>query len=225
MCGDSTVREDVEKLMNGEKANMVFTDPPYGIDVVSRATNGGSKITTFGKIGFSNLAKATVYSKIIGDNESFNPKHLLDLAPKLFIFGANYFADKLPSSAGWLVWDKEGGRQWEDTFADCELIWTNLKKHARIYRCLWKGMVKEGESGSRYHPTQKPIKLISDILMDNSQIDNLILDPYGGSGSTLIACEQIGRICYMMEIEPKYVEIICQRWEKYVGGKRQILNN
>jgi site-specific DNA-methyltransferase (adenine-specific) len=221
MCGDATSKNDVEALMNGEHADMVFTDPPYGINVVSRATIGGSKPATFGKIGDANLTAATVYPKIIGDDEPFDPQHLLGLAPKLAIFGGNYFAHKLPPSAGWLVWDKEGGQEWRDTFADCELIWTNRTKHAQIYRCTWKGMVKEGESGKRLHPTQKPIKLLSEIIQDFTTNPNIILDPYGGSGSTLIACEATGRRCHMMEIDPRYCQVIINRWEAYAGKEAQ----
>jgi len=219
MCGDAT--KDCDFLLSGEKADLLLTDPPYGINVVGQHKIGGDKETTFGRvIGSDNKVKAGVYYAVIGDEKPFDPQHLFPLAPKQLMFGANYYADKLPASPCWLVWDKEGGKEWLDSFADCELIWGNFENHAKIYRCLWKGMVKEGESGHRMHPTQKPIKLLSDILQDFSEPKQTIIDPYGGSGSTLIACEQTSRVCYMMEIDPRYCEIICQRWEKYAGQKR-----
>ena len=227
MCGDATNKQQVQELMEYVSPDVLLTDPPYGINVVSRRKQiGGSKETSFAKtVGFDGIVGANSYVPIVGDDKPFDPKHLLNLAVVTIIFGGNYFADKLPSSAGWLVWDKEGGKEWDDTFADCELIWTNRTKHASIYRSLWKGMVKEGESGKRVHPTQKPLKLLSEIINDHSQPKQKILDLYGGSGSTLIACEQTGRICYMMEIDPRYCEIIAQRWEKYAGQQRKLIKH
>ena len=222
MCYDATDKGKVMELTEYSHPDLLLTDPPYGINVVSRRKQiGGGKVPTFAKtVGFDGIVGANSYIPIVGDDKPFEPAHLLGLTKTIMIFGANYFADKLPSSAGWFVWDKEGGRDWDDTFADCEFIYTNLKHHAKIYRVLWKGMVKEGESGKRVHPTQKPIKLLADLLKDFTEPNQTVLDLYGGSGSTLIACEQTGRICYMMEIDPRYCEIIAQRWEKYTGQKR-----
>jgi 16S rRNA G966 N2-methylase RsmD len=222
MCWDATDKDKVKELTEYSTLDLLLTDPPYGINVVSRRKQiGGGKVPTFAKtVGFDGIVGANSYIPIVGDDKPFEPAHLIGLTKTLMIFGANYFADKLPSSAGWFVWDKEGGKDWDDTFADCEFIYTNLKHHAKIYRVLWKGMVKEGESGKRVHPTQKPIKLLADLINDFTEANQTVLDLYGGSGSTLIACEQTGRTCYMMEIDPRYCEIICQRWEKYTGQKR-----
>jgi site-specific DNA-methyltransferase (adenine-specific)/modification methylase len=139
------------------------------------------------------------------------------------IFGGNHFASKLPDSRCWLVWDKKG-RDWENTYSDCELIWTNLDSPPLIYRCVWQGLVKEGEHGKRLHPTQKPVKLLEALIEDWSEPNDVVLDCYGGSGSTLIACEQVGRVCYMMEIEPLYCQLIVNRWEVYSGEKAVKLN-
>lgn len=205
MCGDATKIEDVNKLMDGKKADMVFTDPPYGIDVVGKN----------GMIGSPQLAKGNKYSPIIGDNKDFDPIFLLDRADKIIIFGGNCFANKLPNNYGWLVWDKREGVD-RNNFADCELMWTNLEIPPRIYRCLWQGMIKEGEKGNRVHPTQKPIKLLSEIIKDFTNENDLIEDLFGGSGSTLIACEQSNRTCYMMEIDPLYVDVIRKRYTNYI---------
>lgn len=222
MCGDSQDESQLKQLINKSKIDCLLTDPPYGIDIVSRKGGkiGGDKpfgsITSPARIGYSRMAEAKLYLPVIGDDKPFDPEHLLSLAKILIIFGGNYFSSKLPDSPGWLIWDKTGGREWRDTFADCELVWTNTKRHARIYRVLWKGMLKDGDE-IRYHPTQKPIKLITDILADYSKPKQIILDPYGGSGTTLISCEQTDRRCFMMEIDPRYCQIIIDRWEAYTG--------
>ncbi|MCJ7829335.1 MAG: site-specific DNA-methyltransferase [Dehalococcoidia bacterium] len=225
LCGNATVEAHVAKLMADEKADekadMVFTDPPYGINVVSRDLQGigGNGATHFsGRVGYSHIVKAKRYHPVVGDDKPFDPTFLLILAPVVAIFGGNYFASRLPDSAGWLVWDKKG-QEWHDTFADGELIWTNRKKHLQIYRCIWKGMVKEGESGKRYHPTQKPIKLCADILADMTMPNQVVLDLFGGSGSTLIACEKLNRKCYMMEIDEHYCDVIIERWQNFTGRK------
>lgn len=230
MCGDATKIENICMLSEKDDLftfDVLLTDPPYGIDIIGnspllRQGIGGAKATSFGgKIGGSHVYPATAYNPIIGDDTPFNPEPWLHRAKTVIIFGANYFSSKLPDSAGWFVWDKTGGREWNDSFANCELIWSNLKRHATIYCCTWKGMVKEGESGKRVHPTQKPIKLLTDILNDCSKRNDNVLDPYGGSGSTLIACEQTGRTCYMMEIDPRYCQVIIDRWQAYTGQKAE----
>ncbi|MHC1597241.1 MAG: site-specific DNA-methyltransferase [Methermicoccaceae archaeon] len=217
MCGDATNEEDMARLMDGKRMDVLLTDPPYGINVVSRGVIGGGKKPTFGKVGYNHIVKARHYKQIEGDDHPFDPTPFLKLAPTIVMFGGNYFADKLPVSAGWFVWDKNGGRTWEDTFADGEIIYTSLKRHTKIYRVMWKGMVKEGESGHRYHPTQKLLKLITELLEDTSKEGQNVIDPFGGSGTTLIACEQLNRTCYMMELDPHYCDVIRQRYANIIG--------
>ncbi len=204
LCGDATKKEDVERLMDGQKADMVFTDPPYGIDVVGGGGNIG---------GDTKNAKAGKYRKVINDDKVYDPQHLFTMAENLVVFGANYFSDKLPKGQ-WIVWDKN--RPKGTTFSDCELAWTNGKGIAiKKYKCTWDGFHREGESGKRTHPTQKPIKLFVDIFNDY-QFDRCI-DPFLGSGSTLIACEKTNRKCYGMEIDPHYCDVIVKRWEEFTG--------
>lgn len=211
LCGDSTKIEDVEKLMNGCKADMVFTDPPYGVNVVGEGGSIGGD-TIYGKVG--------KYSKVIGDDKEFDPSPILKWfeKSKIFLWGANYYANKLFNSGKWIVWDKNRGEG--TNFSDCELCWTNLDGIAvKKYKCTWDGMRREGESGKRVHPTQKPIKLCANILNDYSEKGETIIDLFGGSGSTLIACEQIDRNCFMMELDPKYIDVIINRWETFTGKK------
>lgn len=108
-----------------------------------------------------------------------------------------------------------------------ELAWTSFDKGAKIYHYLWNGLVREGsrdlELYKRVHPTQKPVGMIINILTDFTEENNSIIDCFGGSGSTLIACEQSNRKCYMMELDPHYVDVIIERWENFTGQKAKLL--
>lgn len=212
LCGDATSVEDVAKLMGGEKADLILTDPPYGINIVKV---GGDGKTKFGKVGGDGKVKANYYSPIEGDDKEFDPRFLLNLADKIMIFGGNYYANLLPNSRCWLVWDKE--RNEGVTFADCELIWTNFDKVAKIYRCRWDGLMydrKAEDTKSRIHPTQKPIKLLKDLLNDFTKKDDIVLDLFLGSGSTMVAAHQTGRRAYGCEIDEKYCSVIIERMLK-----------
>jgi len=206
LCGDSTDAESVAYLMDGAKAELMLTDPPYGISVVGAS----------GSIGKGVLAKEGVYRPVIGDNEPFDPRPYLDYAAVTIMFGANYFADKLPQGQ-WAVWDKQ--RPEGTTFSEAELIWTsNTGVRIRIYRQMWHGMTREGESGERVHPTQKPVDLIAKLI----DSEETVFDPFLGSGTTLIAAQQLGRKCYGIEIDPIYCDVIIQRWENLTGQKAEL---
>lgn len=210
LCGDSTDKAQVDKLMGGEKADMVFTDPPYGMNVVKPDDN----------IGGNRKAKCGVYRPIIGDDKPFDPTFLLSLCELQIIWGANHFSNKLPTSPHWIVWNKEMPDGTD--FSGAELAWTNIdKKAVKVYKFTWAGMTREGdrkdELNKRVHPTQKPVGLFQNILNDYDP--RSVIDPYGGSGSTLIACEKTKRKCFMMELDPQYVQVIIDRWEKFTGKK------
>ena len=218
LCGDATSVDDVEKLMGGEVARYGLHDPPYGIDVVKSERVGNSK--PFGSGTYSatmGVVKRGEYQKIKGDDAPFSPSHLFALSESLILWGANYYADKLPSQKGWIVWDKKCRDEWRDNYSDCELAWSNLPIVTRIIRHTWLGMVQEGERETRVHPTQKPSEMLAKIIDEFFVEDGIILDCYLGSGATLIAAEKQGRRCSGMEIEPKYVDVIVKRWEDYTG--------
>lgn len=217
MCGDSTNEEDIEKLLDYKKIDLLFTDPPYGINVVGDDGNVGG--ATFG------ISKKGKYSKIIADDTTDTAKAMYEilkpLVNKMIIWGGNYFINFLDFSDGWLVWDKRCESGIRNTFSDGELAYCNFHTPLRIYRQLWNGMIREGEHDKRVHPTQKPIKILTDILTDFSTENDVVLDVFGGSGSTLIACEHLNRQCYMMELDPKYVDVIIKRWENLTGKKAE----
>lgn len=108
-----------------------------------------------------------------------------------------------------------------NNFADGEMAWCSFHTPVRIYKQIWNGMIREGEHENRVHPTQKPIKMLGDILKDFTEPNESILDVFGGSGSTLIACEQLGRKCYMMELDPKYCDVIRKRYWKFKTGSEE----
>jgi len=225
MCGDSTDAAQVARLMDGKKADMVFTDPPYGIDIVKKDGRIGTT-SNLGFVGAKGIASARQYQGIINDDTTESAKKSYQICKDLgianyIIWGGNHFSDHLPHSRGWIVWDKKE-TDFKNTFADCELAWTSFDKPEKIYRHLWSGLLRKGERSEelavRVHPTQKPVGLLREILEFYPKQQN-ILDLFLGSGSTLIACETINRICYGMEIDPVYVQVIIDRWEKLTGNK------
>ena len=227
LCGDSTDSDQVAKLMNGQKADMVFTDPPYGISVVSNNKVGGDKIPTFSgvvgggggatKKGKNKIVDAKIYSEIIGDDTTDTAKEFYQTCISLgmenfIIWGGNYFTDFLPVSPCWIIWDKENS----GNFADVEIAWTSFNKGSKLYKWLWNGMSRKGsrelEGKTRVHPTQKPVGLFGDIFNDFDF--KICFDGFLGSGSTMVASHQLKRKCYGMELDPKYCQVIIDRMKK-----------
>jgi DNA modification methylase len=139
-------------------------------------------------------------------------------------WGANHYASDatLPNSSCWICWDKQESNNHIDQ-ADCEFAWTNFSQPARIFHHLWAGFRRDSEKGiERVHPTQKPVALLVEIL-DFFKAGHTIVDLFGGSGSTLIACEQTKRNAYIMEIDPKYCDVIVSRWENATGKQAERL--
>ena len=227
LCGDSTDSDAVARLMDGQKADMVFTDPPYGISVVSNNKVGGDKLPTFGgavgggggatKKGKNKIVDAKIYSEIIGDDTTDTAKEFYQTCISLgmenfIIWGGNYFTDFLPVSACWIIWDKENS----GNFADVEIAWTSFNKGSKLYKWLWNGMSRKGsrevEGKTRVHPTQKPVGLFGDIFNDFQF--KICFDGFLGSGSTMVASHQLKRKCYGMELDPKYCQVIIDRMKK-----------
>jgi len=207
MCGDSTSIDAVERLMDGVKPNAIFTDPPYGIGL----DKDGQKI-----------GKSQSYGAVLNDHNGQVAKDAFTISvsmsvPELYFWGANHYSSCLPDSSCWIVWDKQGGKS--VTYADCELCYTNIKKPVRMFTHIWDGFRRDSEKGERrIHPTQKPVALFVDIW-DKFNSGQVILDLFGGSGTTLIACEKTNRNAYMMELDPKYCDVIIKRWQDYTGKK------
>jgi len=214
MCGDSISINDVDKLMDGKKADMVFTDPPYGIDYQDIKKN---------------------HKKIAGDESLSNVKDLLSLILVLDIpmylccnwkcFSAfeeaMHEAGKYPKSC--IVWDKKVRVQNLDKF---------YKRHEFIlYHGEFGGQkTLDGDvwicdrEVRKDHPTAKPVELCERAIRYSSENADIVLDLFGGSGATLIAAEKSARKCYMMELDPIYVDVIVKRWEDFTGKKAKLIN-
>jgi len=213
MCGDSTKIEDVEKLMDGKKADMVFTDPPYGMDLD----------TDYSQLPSTKKEGNKTYSKVIGDDKQFNYQDYLWIECKEQIwFGANYYAKTLPDGGSWMVWDKRVEEKFDKMFGSgFEIAWSKTPHKQKIYRhnnTLFGG---DSEARGKEHPTQKPTKLCAEIIREIGNDGNIVLDLFAGSGSTLIACEQTNRICYGMEIDLKYCDVIRKRYHKFTTGNEE----
>ena len=209
MCGDSTSSDDVAKLMNGEKADMVFTDPPYGIDWNTDYTRFKGGI----------IPSENKYSKIQNDEKDFDPSFFFAMYDKCLFFGANCFSDKLPKG-NWIVWDKRFEND-KAFLADAEVAWYNGSGAVYIIKETHQGFVSSDKK--RFHPTQKPVRLIEQVF-EKINAPSFLFDPYSGSGSTLIACEKTNRKCYGMELDEKYCDVIINRWEQFTGLKATIIN-
>ena len=236
MCGDSTSITDVEKLMNGNKADMIYTDPPYGMNL-DTDFSGMKNNLDFAKE--KNFTGGKKYDQGIVDD--FNPEMIntiitLDVK-ETFLWGADYFAELLPNKndGSWVVWDKRanGNDNIEEEYSSdkmygsCfELCWSRNKHKRDIARVKWAGVfgTEQEFDHKRHHPTQKPVKLSEWFIKRYSKEDDNVLDLFGGSGSTLIACEQLDRNCFMMELDPHYVDVIIARWEQFTGQKAVLLN-
>jgi len=211
MCGDSTSDNDTDRLINNAKIDLVFTDAPYGINVVQSNQVGGEGITESG-----------TYSKILGDETTDTAQKFYELCLKknfkdFILWGGNYFTNFLKPSRCWIIWDKE----MTGNFSQAEMAWTSFEKGGvKIIKHLWNGLSREGnrkeELKSRVHPTQKPVGLFFKILQDYKNVKS-IYDGFLGSGSTLIACEKSKKICYGLELDPKYCDVIVKRWQNYTG--------
>ena len=207
MCGNATSANDVETLLNGAHIDLIYTDPPYGMNAVSKSSVLSKKYKT----------------DILGDDNNSVAIDCFNLClvkfpdSKQVWFGANYYTECLPSSECWIVWDKNNGNSDQ---TDCELAWANFRSVVRQFTMA-------SEKKNRVHPTQKPCKLFFEIVnrFDKTHGFINVLDLFGGSGSTLIACEQMDKKCFMMELDPKFVDVIIDRWEAFTGKKAILLNS
>lgn len=214
MCGDSTDKETVELLMDGKKADMVFTDPPYNV-----AFNGRSG--KFDVIENDDLSEEDFNNFIEETCQMI--KHL---DPDCYYV--------------WCNWEFYGVLQSKLPFKSC-IVWAkNVFGLGRGYRhqhefCLFNGTIDDkitnesdlweiAKDSNYVHPTQKPVALCARALKNHMDDENVV-DLFGGSGSTLIACEQLDRTCYMMELDPKYCDVIIKRWEKFTGEKAVLLHD
>lgn len=204
LCGDSTKREDVERVMGGEKAELMLIDPPYG-DLVIFDKNK--------MVGKSNAAKTKSYGDHYQGEGVFDLAPVLECAKEFYknsvIWGGNYFPHLLGPRTSWLVWDKRAGEH--SWYSDVELAWSDLPIPAKLFSYTWQGMIRKGEHEERYHPTQKPVALMEWILKDFTPDARIVMDLFGGSGVVMLACQNLSRRCRAIEISPGYVAVCLER--------------
>lgn len=207
MCGDATNIEHVQKLIGKEVIEMVFTDPPWGVNVRTEGKDGATKGNKYKKIENDDSKKTAIWAcKILLE---MNIEHQI-------IWGANQFHSVFPDGKTWLVWDKEIVG---DIYSAFELAYTNKNDIAKIFKHRWHGMIKDSEKGeARVHPTQKPVALVEWCINTYGNPDT-VLDVFAGSGSTLIACEKLNKTCFAMEVDPYYCQVIIDRWEKFTESQ------
>jgi DNA modification methylase len=244
MCGDSTVINDVEKLMNGKLADMFITDPPYNVAYVGKTKDA----LTIQNDKMNNDAFRIFLTDAFTSGFKFVKQGASAYIFHADLEGYNFrgaFCDagfKLAQTCVWVKNSMVMGRQdyqWQhepilcgekDEIEDTEWEpviygWNPTQRHFwhsnRKQKTVW---YFDKPNKSKEHPTMKPIKLIAYPILNSSMLNNIILDLFGGSGSTLIACEQSDRTCYMMELDEKYVDVIVKRWEEFTGKKAELIN-
>jgi DNA modification methylase len=211
VCGDSFDAAVLAKLTDGLKVDMVWTDPPYGMDLD----------TKFGDVH----ERGGDYRRVDGDDAAFNPKPLfttLSTVAEQFWWGADYYRADLPSGGAWIVWDKRStdtdeGR-WDKSIGNqFELCWTKHAHRRELARVEWCGHfgLAGDDTTSRVHPTQKPVKLVR-WFFDRYKGD-VVLDLFAGSGPVAIACEDTGRTALLVEKDRRYCDLIAKRWADYTG--------
>jgi len=227
MCGDSASVDAVDKLMQGQKADMVFTDPPYGMFLNTNYDSMFSNDKNHKKTG-------NRFDAVKGDHEDFNPEFIntifatFDYCKEIFLWGADYYVDLIPNrnDGSWVVWDKRCDEKMDKVVGNTfELCWSKAKHKRMVARILWSGHhgMHKDDTKTRVHPTQKPVELVCWFFDYYSMADKrVVVDLFGGSGSTLIACEKTGRSCRMMELDPKYCDVIVKRWEEFTGKKAEL---
>lgn len=187
-------REFSAELGGGD---VVVTDPPYGTAYQHGVRRGGRAMGHDGQ-------------SIAGDDEPFDPSTLLALGLPTIMWGANHYADRLPPSRGWLVWDKRDGRPSNDQ-SDCELAWSSHLTTARLFSRYWSGSVRTGreQQQGRLHVNQKPVELMHWCL--GMMPEGVVLDPFMGSGSTLVAARELGRRSIGVEVDEAHCEAAAKR--------------
>lgn len=216
MCGDATNEIDIKSLMQGKKADLVFTDPPYGVDYQGINNDDREGLERLLDKAFYNMQ---VNSKAGASVYCFHSDRCADIFHKIF--------RKYCHFSSMIIWKKPtltlSQTDYQSIHEPCIYGWFNNGSHNfygdRKQTSVWE---YERENISE-HTTPKPVKLICQAIKNSSVKNDIVLDLFGGSGSTLIACEQTERSCFMTELDPRYIDVIIQRWENFTGKKAELI--
>lgn len=188
---------DILPAIEPSTVNLVLTDPPYGMAYKPKRGADGSKRWSEG---------------VRGDRKPFDPTQILSYE-RVICFGANWYADKLPPSGGWIVWDKTPkGIKEGFMYSHAELAWTNLMGRVQKFSLQWGGEARDHEP--HLHPTQKPVALMRWIIERWTEPGDLVLDPYMGSGPVAQACSELGRRYIGIELDEQYCEVAVKRLQQ-----------
>ena len=257
MCGDSTVRQDVEKLLNGKIADLVVTDPPYNVAIsnsqgmtIENDDMSDESFRKFLNSAFENMSDSlkeggafyvwyasrehiNFESALLNNNLTVR-QQLIWVKNSLVLGRQDYQWRHEPCLYGWkdgeghyFIYDRTQSTVMEQKEIDIDKLSPEESKELlkKIYSEIPSTIIKENKpQKNNLHPTMKPIELIGRLIHNSSEKGQIVLDLFGGSGSTLIACEQLGRKCYMMEYDPKYVDAIIERYEELTGKKAELIS-
>jgi len=221
LCGDSSDKATVEKLMDGARADMVFTDPPYGMNLD----------TDYSKMG----DKGRKHDAVINDDVQFDASFLIDTfsyCKEIFLWGADYYIEtlgrKYPNLGSWIIWDKYSDENiglLDGRFGSAfETCWSKTPHKRELARVLVTTNYTARGDETRVHPTQKPVALALWFLERWGNKAEIVVDLYAGSGFTVMAAEKLNKSCYAMELDPKYCDVIIERWENATGEKAVLEN-
>lgn len=237
MCGDAASSADVQTLMGGAHADMVFTDPPYGVAI-------GSKNQALNNVDKGGCCHENIEGDTLSEDELYQVllSAFVNIREACAPDAVYYVTSPQGGSLGLmmmmmmmrdaglpvrhvLMWKKNmptfsiGRLDYDYQHEPIFYTWT--EKHHNFRAGKFRSTVWEvpKPTKSKLHPTMKPVDLVANAILDGSQADMIVLDAFGGSGTTLIAAEQLGRRAYLMELDPKYVDVIIDRWEKLTGEK------
>jgi hypothetical protein len=212
--GDATNVIVIGKALGGKRADIVISDPPYGMYL---------------NTDYSSMPHGKTYRPVQGDHEDYDPRPVMDMlgaVKEQFWWGADYYAERLPgkNDGSWLVWDKRTVAQAEGFGSEFETCWSRTRHKRRMLRHPWftthAGHEEDAaDARKRVHPTQKPVSLYSAILGAWSKRGAVLLDPYAGSGTAVISAERTGRIAAVIEIDPRYADVIVMRWQRVTGQR------
>jgi hypothetical protein len=228
-CMDALDTATYSALLQGIRPYAIIADPPYGMRLDTDFSGMKNKLQFAQEKGIKSGRK---YSNVIGDHEDFHATLLAAMFPDVkeqFWFGADYYSATLSDTMHtgcWLVWDKRLDETADKMFGSCfELIWSREKHKRDILRHKWAGIfgTEHEPQRGRQHPNQKPVRLLEDIITRYTDEGQIILDPFIGSGTTLISAERTGRICYGCELSPAYCDVILARYEAETGQTAELL--
>ena len=232
ICGDSTDPNVIAKLMDGQKADMVFTDPPWNVNYGGSNYPYGNQRSIMNDHMETDEFKEFMVKSFTRMNEASKPG-----AMTYVVMSAQEWGNMMLAL-------RETGYHWSST-----IIWNkdqlvlSRKDYHTKYEPIWYGW-KEGESRlhpledrkqcdvwdfdrpkvSAEHPTMKPVPLVGRAISNSSNMNDAVLDLFGGSGTTLIACEELKRKCFMSELDPRYADVIINRWENFTGKKAELIS-